>query len=275
MIDPKFQWANQIDVTNACMKKCSNCTRLLTHVEKPFYMELDFFEQAVTALKDFPTDSPASPYVPAKYKVVGMIGGEPMMHPHFKKMCLIMEDIIPDRNHRGLWTGVKWQTTAYANLISRVFGYVNNNQHNTNCEHTPVLVSISDVVQDKDEQKRLINNCWLQRLWSATITPKGYFFCEVAGAMDMVFNGPGGLPVEPECWNRPLTDFQEQIDRCCYRCGIPLNLKGRKDYEDVDDISPSNLKDLQNSPSVKKGNYVLYDLSVPTEHDSRPWQYLK
>jgi hypothetical protein len=274
MIDPKLQWANQIDVTNACMRKCSNCTRLLTHVKEPFYMSLDTFEEALYALRDFPTKSPKSPYVPAKHKVVGILGGEPMMHPKFEQLCKLMKEVIPNKANRGLWTGVKWQTTSHSRLIHRVFGYVNNNQHNTNCEHSPILVSISDVVEDVEEQKRLIDNCWLQRLWSATITPKGYFFCEVAGAMDMVFDGPGGLPVEPGCWDRPLSDFQEQIDRWCFRCGIPLNLKGRRDSEDVDDISPSNLKSLQGSPRVLEGRYILHE-SCDLVQEPQPWQYLK
>jgi len=237
-------------------------------------MDLDTFRKALVALREFPTSSPKSPFVPAKHKVVGMLGGEPMLHPQFESLCLLMEELIPSKVNRGLWTGLKWERTKYADLIRRVFGYVNNNQHNTNCEHSPILVSISDVVKDSAKRKELIDNCWLQRLWSATITPKGYFFCEVAGAFDMVFGGPGGLPIEPGVWNRPLSDFQDQIDRWCSRCGIPLNLKGRKDSEGVDDISPSNLSALVGSPRIQALEYALYN-EDRLQQDSKPWQYLR
>lgn len=44
----------QIDVTNACMNRCSNCTRFTGHHRKPFFMDLECFRRAVDSLVDFP-----------------------------------------------------------------------------------------------------------------------------------------------------------------------------------------------------------------------------
>lgn len=268
MIDPQEQWALQIDVTNACTRACSNCTRFVGHAE-PFFMTVNCYRRAVEALADFPTDSPTTDRV--KHKMVGMIGGEPLIHPEFRELVAVLRETIPNREHRGLWTGLRWQRTKYASLIQETFGYVNNNQHNTDCVHSPVLVSISDVIADPEERRRIIDNCWLQRMWSGTITPKGFFFCEVAGAMDLLFDGPGGLPVEPGCWRRPIADFGDQIERWCNRCGVPLNLQGRRDSEDVDDISQSNLDALRGSVRVRAGRYVPFSGG---EETSEPWRYL-
>jgi hypothetical protein len=160
-------------------------------------------------------------------------------------------------------------------LIERTFGYVNNNQHKSECRHSPILVAISDVIPDAAERERLIDNCWLQEMWSATITPKGFFFCEVAGAMDMLFGGPGGLPVEPGCWRRPLEDFREQIERWCSRCGVPLNLRGRIDHEGIDDISASNIAELtaRHSHRIAAGLYKLHGQAGATT--AAPWRYLQ
>ena len=57
MIPPRQQWCLMVDVTNACHLHCSNCTRLLDHARQRYFMDLECFEQAIVALKDFPFDS--------------------------------------------------------------------------------------------------------------------------------------------------------------------------------------------------------------------------
>lgn len=273
MIDIQSQWAIQVDITNKCNRNCSNCTRLISHVVKPFFMSVEKFREAAWALRDFPENSP--PPIPSvANKVVGILGGEPLLHPQFSEIMDAIVEAIPEKRYRGLWTGLKWERTQYANAIRGAFGYINNNRHTSQCLHSPVLVAISDVIKDERKRMQAIDDCWLQKMWSGTITPKGLFFCEVAGAMDMVFNGPGGLSVEPDCWRRPLRDFQSQIDRWCGRCGIPLNLRGREDNEQIDDVTESNLVLLKNSPRIKANQYRLYD-STQRITTVEPWRYLQ
>lgn len=66
----------QIDVTNICDKSCANCTRFCGHYrpDKLYFMELEDYEKAVISLKEFPG-------------IIGMIGGEPTLHPKFPEMC--------------------------------------------------------------------------------------------------------------------------------------------------------------------------------------------
>ena len=53
----------------------------------------------------------------------------------------------------------------------------------------------------------LRDKCWVQNEWSASITPKGAFFCEIAAALDMLFDGPGGWKIEPGWWRRTPEEF--------------------------------------------------------------------
>jgi len=235
-------------------------------------MPVEQFADSVESLKDFPIKS--NPPTTVETKVIGIIGGEPLLHPAFAELARVIAERIPQQKHRGLWTGLDWNKGPYASLIRDTFGYVNNNQHNTECLHSPVLLAIKDVVANPGKRRRLIDDCWLQQLWSSSITPKGFFFCEVAGAMDWVFDGPGGLPIETDCWKRPLSDFRSQINCWCQRCGIPLNLKGRRDIEQIDDLSASNLVALQDSPAVQVGRYILHD-RLPSEIIAQPWRYLQ
>lgn len=239
----------QIDVTNACINQCSNCTRFCGHHQSTFFMEPDFYRKAVLSLRDFPG-------------MVGMIGGEPLLHPQFETLCQILRETIPDKKRRGLWSTVPGALgEKYGALIKETFGELFLNDHSIdNIKHQPILVRADNVVKEPEAMWDYINNCWVQRLWSATITPKGAFFCEVAGSFDMLFNGPGGWPVEENWWRREPDQFTEQKERWCAGCGCAIPLDRRPSAENMDDVCPSNLSALEqiNSPKIRRGKYKLY-----------------
>jgi hypothetical protein len=275
MIPPRQQWCIQIDVTNKCNRACANCTRSLSHTDTPFVMDVQTFTKAVDALAEFPDDS--EPHKANNgTKVIGIIGGEPLMHPQFSELCRLVAKRIPRKRNRGLWTGLPLKSRPERPLIRQTFGYLNHNMHVGTVMHQPILVAIQDVVSDKQKMWRLIDDCWVQRMWSSTITPKGFFFCEVAAALDMIMDGPGGLPVEPNCWRHDMDAYREQIERWCPKCGAAVPLSGRRDSEQVDDISESNLETLRalGSPRIAKGDYRLFDIDRhATENDWAPHRY--
>ena len=106
----------QIDITNACHRTCSNCTRFCGHHRAPFFMETTTFSQAVDSLVDFPG-------------MVGMMGGEPLLHPNFEEMALYLRDHIKPKRRRGLWSTIPQHRTKHAALIREVFGHLNLNDH--------------------------------------------------------------------------------------------------------------------------------------------------
>jgi len=292
MVPPREQWCVQIEVTNACLRKCSNCTRLVAHCREPFFMTLPDFRRALEAVADFPTQSEPDRF--GRRKVVGIIGGEPLLHPDWPILVDEMVRAIPEPSHRGLWIGRSLTATERA-TVHRLLGpqptttvepvprgaggYLNQNLHKRGmCCHQPVLVAVQDVIHDEASMWKLIEECPLQREWSSAITPKGFFFCEVAAAFDMIFDGPGGVPVTPGCWRHDIADYRDQVERWCPRCGVCLPLEPRHDYERVDDISESNLEVLLRlgSPRVLADEIVLFDPNkwTPPE-DWRPLKYLR
>lgn len=178
MIHPRQAWCVQIDLTNNCFLHCSNCTRLLDHRTKDtaYYMPLDCFEKAVIAVKDFLIKSEDHPSkrLRGRRKVIGLIGGEPTLHPRFPEVVDIMCQYIPNAYHRGLWTSKDWRVDKnpkWGPLKPQVekllggydphdshntdgpshkhkFGYLNWNMHTEalNCHHQPMLVAVKDVM---------------------------------------------------------------------------------------------------------------------------------
>ena len=255
----------QIDITNACMNRCSNCTRFTGHHRRPFFMDLDTFRRAVDSLIDFPG-------------MVGMIGGEPLLHPQFAKMAEYLAEKITDKKRRGLWSTVpKAQAEKYGSLINEVYGNFYFNDHSLErILHQPLLVAAEEVVADREEMWRLIDDCWIQKYWSASITPKGAFFCEVAASFDMLFDGPGGWPIEPGWWKRTPEDFTEQKKRACQRCGCAIPLKRRPSSQEIDDVSPGNLSALLaiGSPKALRGRVEVYGGGLAEDWNPGPNWYM-
>jgi hypothetical protein len=246
----------QIDVTNLCDKTCANCTRFCGHYrpEKIYFVDVDYYEKAVLSLKDFPG-------------VIGMIGGEPTLHPRFPELCEILRSHVREKERRGLWSNKGKKFHEYKDIIDSTFGHFNLNDHiSHDIFHTPILVASEDLIKDgrlsEAEWRKYTDKCWVQTTWSATVTPKGAWFCEVAGMLDCVFEGDKSWDIgkEPDWWKRQVSEYREQIDWACGKCGCQLPLRPKRSSVGIDDVSVSNMERLIaiGSPKIANGKYELF-----------------
>jgi hypothetical protein len=232
----------QIEVTNACHLSCANCSRLVGHHKSPFYMSLDQVRSAILSLDGFPGR-------------IGLMGGEPALHPKFKEICEIFQELVPDRRRREFWTsGYKWE--EYRSVREATFDadLVHYNDHSKPEEgwHQPLLVSIDEVVSDKQKMWKLIDNCWVQRRWSASITPKGAYFCEVAAALHHALDGPDGWSLEPGWWQKTESDYVKQKEFACLRCSAALPMDEiPNNHVPQDMVSVGNFELLKKNGSPK------------------------
>lgn len=265
----KDMWLVQIEITNSCFMECPNCTRFVGHNKKPYFMNLEVARKAIDSLQGFPGG-------------VGIMGGEPTLHPQFFEICKMLQRRVP-KAKRYIWTsGYNWN--KYRSIIRQTFAEnVYFNDHTgTEQKHQPVLMAIEDMIDDRRLMKELIDKCWIQERWSASINPKGGFFCEVAAAMDILFEGPGGYPVEKGWWDKTPQQFQDQVQRYCYKCGIALPMPPRLNKEGVDYVSFNNYKRLEElkSPKFLKNCVRLVDERYSKAEveefarDWQPWDYL-
>lgn len=242
----------QIELTDACINQCSNCTRFCGH-RKPFFMTKEQVIEALDSFEGFP-------------KMIGFMGGEPLLHPQFAEFCYLAR-LRFKREQMGLWSCFPKGYEHYNEVICETFGNIFLNDHSRDdVYHCPVLVGVEEVFQDKNEMYYAIDHCWLQNYWSASINPKGAFFCEIAAAMSILFDGSPGWKVEKGWWYRTPKDFTSQIEEYCPKCGCSIPLKRRASIEGVDDISPKNLERLKGrSFKIDKGKYALSDLKMIKE----------
>jgi hypothetical protein len=263
-----------VEITNACNLVCSNCTRFVGHHKKPFFMDLEMVSKAIDSLEINSSDG-----FPG---YIGIMGGEPTLHPKFHDICVMLQEKVADKNRRQLWTnGFKWE--KHENVIYDTFykhNVIYNDHKSPEGVHQPLLLAAKDLVEDEKYMWELIDECWIQKRWSASITPKGGFFCEVAAAQDYLFDGPGGYPLEKGWWRKTPADFQDQVQRYCQNCSAAVPMPRPKANGAKDLVSPSNQKKLEKtSLRYKRGNCLIVDRKMSKEEIERnkegwrPWEH--
>jgi hypothetical protein len=219
-------------------------------------MSFDDFKKAVDSLIDFPN-------------MVGMMGGEPLLHPDFVKFCEYMHSKIPPERC-GLWSCFPDGKEHYREIIVKTFGNIFlNDQSRDDILHGPILVASDEVKAEQWEKDYWIDKCWIQKYWSASINPKGAFFCEVAAALALLIDEGEGWPVIPGWWRRMPKEYIDQMAKYCGMCGCAMPLERRPSVDGRDDISPEMLLKLKNkSPKLRQGKYVVHNCE--TKLDDRP-----
>lgn len=269
----------QIDISTKCHLACSNCTRLIPHQTQRRDMELETFERSVKSMEGWN----------APNKLIGVIAGEPTLHGNFEQISRRFAELwggpntsngkapikdfndfatqrLFDRsNGRGLWTSLGNGFYKNYETIMEVYSHFNTNTHETAGQHQALLISRKDYTaatgMSDDEWVNNRDNCWVQKLWSATINDKGAYFCEVAGAIDrLYFDGQRAWPVEHGWWQRTPEDFKDQLDLCNY-CGLAQPGPSQLDLLDRDIISAEHKAILKKlgSPAIRKRAYEMFD----------------
>ena len=211
-------------------------------------MELDTVKKAIDSLEGYQ----------GKF---GITGGEPTLHPDFAEICRYLRKKVPPDQRYLQTTGYKWRD--YRSVIKKTFAYrVSYNDHkDVTQKHHPMLVAIKDVVADDSLRRELIDKCWVRKEWSAVINEKGCFSCEIAGALDALFNGPGGHPIEKGWWMKGHEHFNEQMERYCFKCGAALPQPAVTIKNNRDHVSISNFKVLEKlrTPKFQKKRVLLVE----------------
>ena len=209
MIPLYRQQCIQIDVTNACTMKCKDCTRFIDKNVPTYYMTVDNFRKAVESVKDAPMN-------------IGIMGGEPGLHPQFDQLCAVLRELIPVER-RQLWTN-GYTIEHHSEDVSITFFTENivYNDHKEGSIHQPL--SADFVIKDDFVHGLLVGNCWVNWRWSGSIIQTGFgdvkgYFCEVAGARAILTSDHSeGFDIVSGWWDKEPNEFLPQVLKYCKKC---------------------------------------------------------
>jgi len=276
----------EIDVTTRCNFQCSGCTRMIGHVPVRD-MDLDTFERAVDSVADYP-------------RMISLIGGEPLLWPHFDAATdyLVTKTAtaprrsgfhapVPDltrflldnygnlRVKRGLFTSLPPNTIRHWAKILESYQYIGFNTHENAGLHQQFLVAGNELPIPRKQRLRMIQDCWVNKYWSCSITPQGCWPCEIMGTLAHAFDGPGpkqGWPIERGWWRRPPSDWGNMLE-WCEICGAALDVPRLLATSDREIVSPANYARLvkMGSKKVKKGTVEVLDVASydPSKYAAR------
>ena len=206
------------------------------------------------------------------------------MHPDFPEICKLVQKMIPRQKRQLATAGYKWD--EYKDIILETFDTdtLQYNDHSNIGEvfHQPVLIAAEDILEDRELMWRLIGNCWMQWRWCGSITPKGGFMCEPAGAMDMLFEDEGGFEIKKGWWNRETEEFVDQVKQFCPKCSIPIPLPKHDCKEEYELVSISNAERLKKcrSPKYLNGKMKIFNNTYNEEDIAeivgkgwKPWHF--
>jgi len=242
-------WMCCIDITNYCEKKCIYCSRWARHLrpDQYFYMTLDEIDFALETLMPKKKSATAWP------SRIGIIGGEPTLHPDFEKICELLARRGPKARYGLLTYGGK-KHDEYFGLIKRTFDFVAMNEHTEAqkmvCRHQPATVAIGEAVPDKVLRDKLIDNCWVQHNWCPSIAQDKGYFCEVAYAIDHLFELNCGWKLDYNWFMKEPNDFKDQVDACCHLCGMAVPMERQLLSNNKELITPK-LLELMKSKNLK------------------------
>jgi hypothetical protein len=204
--------------------------------------------------------------------MIGIMGGEPLLHPRFKEICQYLQKMFPPEK-LGLWSTLDKRFKHYAPLIAATFGAVLPNNHtHKQIFHSPVLVSSREILYG--HYLDAVKSCWLQNNWSSSINPQGAYFCEVAAAIDLILKTKTAFDIHTVWWRQKPAAYLKQVKVLCSKCGVCLNLTTRRDTEKIDDIDEWWLSRLQKtSPKVKAGLFKRYTGPIFDQHQVQVNQF--
>ncbi len=275
-------WCCQIDITSYCTHSCLYCSRYNRHLrhDQRIHMDIETFTTALESLKKWPSK-------------IGIIGGEPLLHPKFREFNKLLRKYFPQSILKksvqkifrkqlqgnpklGLWTSGS-RAVPNPNLdtdIISTYGLIAYNPHDPEqvkkCRHQPLTVAINEVIEDENLMWQLIDNCWVQRTWCPSITYKGAYFCEVAAAQDLLLNdGANAWPITKDWWRHTPEDpaFIRQKNALCPNCGMAIPMERELLEKKTEKITPQLLEKFKkaNLKSISNNDIELYTNKISKE----------
>lgn len=230
--------------------------------------------------------------------VIGLIGGEPTLNKNFAEIANVFKEefggetngprgIVPiadynayanerlfDRSSgRGLWTSLGGRFYEHAEVIHDVFDHWNTNTHEAGGVHQTGLVDAREMCDALgipwEEFPKYRDRCWVNQMWSPSITPEGKgYFCEFGAQIDTLFNDGklGWDTSDPKWWDKSPDQFGDQLS-ICEKCSMCLPGPSVVDANDRDLVGKQYRIRLEtiNSPAIRKGRCDTFDPAVHTE----------
>jgi organic radical activating enzyme len=273
-----FKKPINILITNICNLSCGGCSQQCGYIpkEKIWNIPLEQLKWNLDLLVDVRKN---------KLNMVGIFGGEPTLHPEYKKILDLISNYkrttfviftngrdFDKINYKKVQSHLNdYSLKDYSNIIWKIdFKDKNSIYGGIGQTFLPTQVAAMDILKIKNKNfywEKAQKQCVMwDRCWCIIYNNKAYF-CEIAASFDMMNNESSyGWPlvwgVDP--FLRTEEEIAKQANNFCYRCGWCLTqeelIKADVPMQKVKDptiVSHINMKTkMTKKPIVKIKNNI-------------------
>jgi len=280
-----------IIVTNACNLSCGGCNAQCGKFSKDklWFISIDQFVENIEYIKNYMYQGTTTLINGESVEInpqrfpVDLIGGEPTVHPEWKKIWQIVTQEYKDIKFVISTNGRRNDEDA-----ENVFYYRSYKTKEIGKQFVSTLVAPIDIVGNQNKKYYWDSAQIDCGIWFSTgcVNPiyKNYItFCSVASSwndlLDLDINWPLTPGMNPFCKLTDL-DVDRMASKVCYRCGWAkkVELPENQESQLYDLVSDTNLEVLQKN-SVNKPYKIVYrdgdEIKVSDLKNSRTLQLVQ
>lgn len=184
VMGPRFSRSRtllEIDLNYTCTLKCAGCNRSIDKAPSDERISLEQIQQLIN-------ESVRSNY---RWSGIRILGGEPTLHPQFREIIDMLREYkkthLPYMRITVISNGYTEHTREMLkNLPHTVL--VENTAKTSNADRDFDVFSVAPVDEPDHKNSDFRNGCWIMQGLGMGLTPRGYYYCVIAGNVDRIFN---------------------------------------------------------------------------------------
>jgi len=204
----------EIDITHMCTLKCCNCDRGISVASGNELQNMSLLQ-----INKFIEQSNQQQY---PWKQIRIMGGEPTIHPEFKKIIKAFYEYKITTNKdlnlilstngftKETISKICWIKDNYPTIVIENTSKKDNLQRDFNMIH----VAPCDIHENNDDYE--YQGCWTTEACAIGLNYSGFYCCAVGGAIARVFNYDIGIK-DVKLLN--VEKFEEMFNLLCSKCG--------------------------------------------------------
>lgn len=224
-----------IMATNVCNLKCNGCSQLIPCFRERWFIPLSQLEDNIRYFREF---------VP--HKLLGLFGGEPLLHPQWKQIEEMMWSypnthfIVFSNGIKGVPQGYVYKKAAFNHDFSNKNVTIAINEKSPGRKFVNTLNALQDNMECNKRECAIfaLKNCqaWgSSRCWLMVYDNKAYL-CEQAAAWERLRYGPDNWQENSHGWDltpnsyvfhKTKEDIIQQATNVCFQCGFALRRRVR------------------------------------------------
>ena len=222
----------EIELTTDCNLKCFNCNRSCRQASSRESM-------TVGQMKKFVAESIELDW---KWEYIGLIGGEPTLHPDFIKILEIVKqykNFYPKCNVDIVTNGFSDRTKSF--LIEAPNWVTVKNSQKKSSINSFSSYNIAPIDLKKCKDGNFESGCWITQTCGLGLSRYGYYACGPGASVDRVFGFNVGIKKLSKITNVKLKNQMKLLCQYCghYKDPSILDSNRKKYFVKKEQMSPS------------------------------------